>query len=87
MQVWAIASDEYSQAEAERFADALHLTLPVLYGAGGTVHAQYVSQSTVPAAAFPQEWIVGTQGTIVYNATGYDFAAVVDVLEAELAED
>ena len=61
--------------------------MPVLYDEGGAVHALYVSNSTVPAAAFPQEWIVGAQGTIVYNATGYDYAAVVDVIEAELATD
>lgn len=83
--VWAIASSEASIADAERFADLLQLTLPVLYDEGGLVHDQYVSTSSVPAAAFPQEWIVGRDGTIVYQASQYNYDAVVDVIEAELA--
>ncbi len=73
------------QREAERFADLLQLTLPVLYDEGGLVHDQYVSTSSVPAAAFPQEWIVGRDGTIVYQASQYNYDSVVDVIEAELA--
>lgn len=66
------------------FADALDLTMPVLYDEGGVVHAGYVTLSEVPSAAYPEEWIVGTDGTIVDHAALYDYRAVIDVIESEL---
>jgi peroxiredoxin len=85
VRVWAIASNERSEDDARQFADALQLQMPVLYDADGAVHELYVQAATVPAAAFPQEWIVGTDGTIVYSATQYEYAAVRDVIEAQLS--
>ncbi len=82
--VWAIASEERSIDDVVAFAEALDLTLPVLYDEGGVVHAEYVTQSEVPSAAYPEEWIVGTDGVIVYHAANYDHDAVIDVIEAEL---
>ncbi len=83
--MWAIASEENNQEAAAQFADALDLTMPVLYDAGGLVHADYVTLSEVPSAAYPEEWIVGTDGLIVYHAAHYDYSSVTDVIDAELA--
>ncbi len=83
--MWAIASEENSEDAAIDFADALELTMPVLYDEGGVVHADYVTLSEVPSAAYPEEWIIGTDGIIVYHAALYDYSAVADVIEAELA--
>ncbi len=82
--VWAIASEERTIDDVVLFADALELTMPVLYDEGGVVHQDYVTQSEVPSAAYPEEWIVGTDGVIVYHAANYDHDAVVDVIEREL---
>lgn len=84
MVVWAIASEENNIDDVVRFAEGFELTLPVLYDEGGRVHADYVTQSEVPSAAYPEEWIIGTDGVIVYHAANYDHDAVVDVIEAEL---
>ena len=83
--MWAIGSEENNVEALEQFADALDIAMPVLYDDGGVVHADYVTLSEVPSAAYPEEWIVGTDGTIVYHAAHYDYAAVIDVIEAELA--
>jgi peroxiredoxin len=83
--VWAIASEERNIDELERFVDALDLSMPVLYDEGGLVHADYVTLPYVPSAAYPEEWIIGTDGAIAYHASLYDHAAVVAVIEAELA--
>ncbi len=83
--MWALASEENNEDAAIDFADALDLTMPVLYDEGGEVHADYVTLSEVPSAAYPEEWIVGTDGTIVYHAALYDYSAVTDVIESELA--
>ncbi len=83
--VWAIASEENNEGAARDFADALGLTMPVLYDAGGVVHADYVLESTVQSAAYPEEWIIGTDGTIVYRASTYDSSAVIATIEDELA--
>jgi len=85
--VWAIASEEHNDTAAAGFADALDLSMPVLYDEGGVVHADYVTLSEVPSAAYPEEWIIGADGTIVYHAALYDYSAVVDVIESELAGD
>ncbi len=85
MVVWAIASEERDDSVARNFAEALDLTMPVLIDEGGIVHAQYLLQSTVPSAAYPEEWIIGTDGTVVYRATEYDSSAVIATIEDELA--
>ena len=83
--VWAIASEERSEEDAAWFAEALDLSMPVLYDEGGVVHEDWVTYSDVPAAAYPEEWIVGTDGVIVYHEGIYDYDAVVEVIESELA--
>ena len=83
--MWAIASEENSVDAAAAFADALDLTMPVLYDEGGAVHADYVTLSEVPAAAYPEEWIIGSDGLVIYHAAHYDSGAVIDVIEAALA--
>ncbi len=82
--VWAIASEERTEEDAFYFAEALDLTMPVLYDEDGVVHEDWVTYSEVPAAAYPEEWIVGTVGFIVYQEGIYDYDAVVEVIEAVL---
>ncbi len=57
--VWAIASEEDNEDAARDFADALDLTMPVLYDAGGVVHADYVLERSVQCTAYPEGWITG----------------------------
>jgi len=39
-----------------------------------------------PTGAYPQEWVVGTDGVIEYYANEYEYEALVSVIEQELAD-
>lgn len=82
--VWAIASDDPEDA-VRAFADALALELPLLLDEGGAVKASYPQTMAFPTAAFPQLWVVGTDGRVAYVANEYEAGELTAVLEAELA--
>lgn len=85
--VWAVASDEQDDGEAlATFIENFGIEMPVLVDDGGEVHRLYEQESPFPTGAFPQEWIVGTDGRIAYRHNEFEVDAVVAVLEAELAE-
>ncbi len=84
MVVWAIASADPLQ-QVEQFRDALGLELPILYDAGGVVHQDYVQTAAFPSAAYPQQWVIGTDGNIAWSKNEYDVGELRAVIEAELA--
>ena len=82
--VWAIASDDQRDA-VEAFRDALGLELTILLDEGGEVKASYPQTMPFPTGAFPQEWVIGTDGTIAYTTNEYEVGDLIAVIEAELA--
>lgn len=84
VRVWAIASADARQSDVEYFVEALDIDMPVFYDEGGVVQDDYITLASVPAGAYPQEWIIGTDGTVVYHWSQYDHDAIVDVLESQL---
>lgn len=82
--MWAIASADPLE-EVERFRDALGLELPILYDEGGAVHAEYVQASAFATAAYPQQWVIGTDGNIAWSHNEYEVGELRAVIEAELA--
>lgn len=86
--VWAIASDEHDDGSAVRdFVERLDVEMPVLWDAGGAVHALYPMEQAFPSAAFPQQWLIGTDGRIAYVANTLDHDALTAAIERELAGD
>ena len=83
--VFGIGSED-SQTALLNFRNSFGLTYPILYDSNGQVHAQYNLQSAFPTAAYPQDWIVGVDGTIQYVNNAYDPAAMTAVIEAELGK-
>ena len=83
VQVWAIGG-EAPLANLEAFRDQLGIDLPILYDAGGTVHDQYNIGRHATNTAYPQDWIVGIDGTVVYLNNAYEPDEIIAVLEAEL---
>lgn len=83
--MWAIATRE-PQEQVQRWVDAFDITLPVLLDVDGTLTELYEQTMAFPTGAYPQEWLVGTDGTIEYYANELEYDALVDVIEAELAE-
>jgi len=62
------------------------VTFPILYDTGGAVHTLY-SQQSAEGTIYPQDWIIGVDGRVKYVNNGYDAAAMIAVIEAELSQD
>ena len=85
MRLWGIApADPYDTVV--NFAEQMGLTFPVLFDPDGLVHEQYSQVLAFDNTIFPQDWIVGVDGTIAYFHSAYDREAMSDVLDAELAK-
>ena len=83
--VWGIGSqDEFSTLEG--FAKQMGLTFPVLWDDGAVVKAEYDPGKVPTNSAYPQDWIVGVDGTIAYVNTTYEPDEMFAILEAELAK-
>lgn len=81
--MWAIASNEPDE-QVQRWVDAFDITLPVLLDADGSVKALYETTMAFPTGAYPQEFLIDADGTIVYYANELEHDALVSVIEAEL---
>ena len=59
------------------FIEQLGVTFPILIDHNGQVHSQYQQQAAFPSAAYPQDWVIGPEGTIVYRNNGYELDAIL----------
>lgn len=59
--------------------------MPVLVD-DARVSEQYFIESAFPTAAYPKDWIIGVDGTIQYENNRYEYDAMVEVIERELAK-
>ena len=80
-----MANQEHDDGDAARdFAEQLGIEMPILWDEGGAVHALYPIEQAFPSAAYPQEWLIGTEGNIAYVANELDHDALIAVIEREL---
>jgi len=83
--VWGIApADPLDKVQA--FVSDLGLTFPVLYDEGGLVASQYNPGLPETNTVFPQDWIVGADGTLLYVNTAYEPDEMRAILDEELAK-
>lgn len=82
--VWGIASRE-NPDQVRAWADALGLTFPILMDNDGAVDALYDLEFAFPTGAYPQDFVVGTDGRIVYASNEPDVEAIEAVVLSELA--
>ena len=84
--MWGIGPDD-QLAHLASYAQQLGLTFPVLYDPeGAEAHSQYVIDENTTNSVFPQDWIIGVDGTVRYVSTAYEPSAIIAVLEDELAK-
>ena len=62
------------------------LTLPILLDPGGATRKQYEMVNAFPTAAYPQQWLIGVDGTIVFFNNELEHEALTNAIEAELAK-
>ena len=83
--VWGIGSED-SLANLTTFVNQMGLTYPVLFDEGAAVKADYDPGRSGTNSVYPQDWIVGVDGTVVYVSTSYASDEMIAVIEAELAK-
>lgn len=84
--VWGIASRESDEA-VRAFVERLGITFPVLLDRDGNVNREYALEMAFPTAAYPQDWVIGTDGTIVYGSNSFELDAIEAAIDGELAAD
>ena len=82
--VWGIGSEDELE-NLTIYAEQMGLTFPVLYDEGGAVQEQYNPGDVPTNSIYPQDWIIGADGTVKYVNTIYDPDEITAVLDAELA--
>ena len=82
--VWAIATHE-DEDTVRRWVEDFDISLPVLLDRDGAVSSQYQSTMAFPTGAYPQEWLIGTDGVIEYYSNEYQVDELRARVEAELA--
>ena len=83
MRVWGVASNEPAST-LNRFRDQLNITFPILDDSDGSVFGLYNMVHAFPTAAYPQDWIIGSDGRIAYINNHYEPEEIREVLEGEL---
>ena len=82
VRVWAIAAD--APEALEDFRDQLDIEMPILMDPGEKTLQQYRQHSPFPTGAYPHDFVVGRDGSIVYVNNRFDHGAMTDAIEAEL---
>jgi len=83
--VWGIATRE-SADRVRSYTEALGVTFPVLLDETGEVDRLYDLAFAFPTGAYPQDFVVGTDGRIVYASNEPDVEAIEAAVVAELEE-
>ena len=50
------------------------------------MHEDYNPGQNTTNSVYPQDWIIGVDGTVVYVSTSYNPDEMTEILEAELAK-
>ena len=85
MQVWGIGSED-GRDVLETFTEQMGITFPVLFDDGAVVQQDYNPGQNTTNSVYPQDWIIGVDGTVVYVSTSYNPEEMIEILEAELAK-
>ena len=84
VRVWGVAPDDPFNTLVG-FASEMGLSFPILFDDEGLVHDAYNAGAKTTNSIYPQDWIIGGDGAVLYVNTAYDPDQMIAVLEAELA--
>lgn len=85
VQVWGIATRE-PEERVRPYVESLGVTFPVLLDETGEVDRLYDLEFAFPTGAYPQDFVVGTDGRIVYASNEPDVEAIERAVARELEE-
>ena len=83
--VWGIATRE-TRDRVRTYTESLGVTFPVLLDESGEVDRLYDLMFAFPTGAYPQDFVVGTDGRIVYASNEPDVEAIEEAVISELSE-
>ncbi len=83
--MWGIATRE-PRERVEPYVDALGVDFPILLDETGEVDRLYDLAFAFPTGAYPQDFVVGTDGRIVYANNEPDTEAIERAVVSELLE-
>lgn len=86
--VWGVGVDVYQGDTLETFTDfrdQMGLTYPVLYDDDAIVYEDYNQQAEFGGTIFPQQWLIGADGTVIYVNNAYEPDALIATIEEALA--
>lgn len=81
--VWGIASRENSLG-VQQYVESLGLTFPILLDTTGAVNETYALALAFPTGAYPQDWVIGTDGLVVYANNRFELEEMTTAIEREL---
>jgi peroxiredoxin len=81
--VWGIATFDDDETVVA-FTEQMGLTFPVLLDPDGKVYNQYSQNTAFPNTVFPQDWLIGVDGSVIYFSNSYDVQALKAIIETEL---
>lgn len=84
--VWGITTRERPE-QVRSYTESLGIDFPVLLDRDGSVDQLYALQFPFPTGAYPQDYVVGSDGRIVYASNEPDVEAIEDAVARELAEE
>ena len=62
------------------------VTFPVLHDADGAVHAAYAPSEAEASSVYPQDWLIGSDGRVVYVSRSYEPEVLRELVEHELSQ-
>lgn len=83
MVVWGIGSMT-PEDDIRNFAEYMGLTFPILLDSTGSLGDAYNLGMSFPSAAFPQDWVIGADGNIVYGNNAFELDEMIAAIESEL---
>lgn len=60
------------------------MSFPILLDEDGAVNAVYSQTMAFPTGAYPQDWVIGTDGVIVYANNRFELEELTTAIDREL---
>ena len=66
------------------YVEDLGITFPIFQDHARESVQSYPSEAPFPTGMFPQDWIINSDGIIIYHNNKLEMEAIQEILEAEL---
>ena len=73
-----------NEQSVRNYTESLGLTFPILMDQDGSVNRSYAQIMAFPTAAYPQDWVVNSEGVVVYANNRFELAEMTAVIDGQL---